>query len=121
MIALQAGHGVDGDLDDLFWMGLRDLLDLHAALGRDHQGDARCGAVDQHAGIEFARDVAAILDIDALDLAPLRPCLVRHQYLAQHILGPGAYVLDGLHHLDPARLAAPARMDLRLHHIDRPA
>ncbi len=50
----------------------------------------------------------------------MRPRLVRHQRHAEHAPGFFLHVLDGLHHLDAAALAAPAGMDLRLHHPDRP-
>ena len=49
----------------------RDLLDLDAALGRADHGHPPGVAVDQQAEIELAGDVAALLDIDPLDLAAL--------------------------------------------------
>ena len=56
-----------------------DLLDLHAALGRADDGDPAGVAVDQQAEVELAGDVAAFLDIDALDLAALGSGLVRDE------------------------------------------
>ena len=64
-----------------------DLLDLHAALGRGHHGDAGGGAVDQHAEIQLALDVAAFLDIEALDFLAGRTGLLGHEDVAEHLLG----------------------------------
>ncbi len=76
-------------------------------------------AVDQGGKIKLARDRRAVLDIEPLDHAALRAGLMGHQRHAQHALGFLLHVLDGFHHLDAAALAAPAGMDLRLHHPDR--
>ena len=51
---------------------VRDLLDVHAAFGRDDEGDARGGAVDEAGEIEFAGDAGAFLDIEAVDDLALR-------------------------------------------------
>jgi len=40
---------------------------------------------------------------------------------AQYPLGFAPHIIDGLHHLDAARLAASTSMNLRLHHPDRSA
>ena len=99
----------------------RHLLDLDPALGRGHEGDARGGAVEHGTEIELAGDVAAVLDVDALDDPALRPGLVGDQGHAQHVVGELAHLLDRAGELDAAALAAAAGMDLRLDHPDRPA
>ncbi len=73
--ALHAGGGIDRGAQDFLGVTGGHLLDLHAAFGRGHDGDARGLAVEEHAEIELALDVAALLDIDALHLAPLGPGL----------------------------------------------
>ena len=85
---------VDRDLDDLLGVLGRHLLDLDAALGRGHEGDARGGAVEHGAEIELAGDVAAVLDVDALDDPALRPGLVGDQRHAEHVVGELAHLLD---------------------------
>ncbi len=106
----------------------RDLLDLHAALGRGHHRDARGAAVDQHAEIELALDVAAFLDIDALDLAALGAGLLGDEHMAQHLAAAFARLLRRFHDAHAALArgivleapgAAAAGMDLRLNHIGR--
>ena len=72
----------------------------------------------------------AVLDEQALDDAAGRAGLDRHQRLAQHLLGEGLHLVDGLGEAHAAlvaglgllelALAAAAGMDLRLHHPDRP-
>ena len=105
--------------DDLVGMLLGDLFDVHAAFGRGDDGDAAGRAVDQLRDIELARDVAALLDIDLLDLFALRAGLVGDQAAAQHLVGAGDHLLHGAADLDAAGLAAAAGMDLGLHHPDR--
>src|SRR5229473_1065411 len=87
MEAFHPGGGIDRHLEDLVRMLGRDLLDLHAALGRGHHGDPRGRTVDQHAKIELALDVAAFLDIDALDLAAGLSGLRGDKDVAEHLAG----------------------------------
>src|SRR6185437_12318152 len=128
--ALQAGGRIDRHLEDLLGVPGGDFLDLHAAFGRGHDGDARGLAVDQHAEIELALDVAALLDVDALHLAALGAGLLGDEHVAEHLGGVLADLLDGfddahaalaLRIVFEAAGAAAAGMDLRLHHPDRPA
>ena len=98
-----------------------DLLDLHAALGRRHEGRPAGLAVDQHAEIELARDIAAVLDVDPLDLTPGRSGLMGDQVHADHVLGCRLDGLERLDDLDATALAAPAGVDLGLDHPHRTA
>src|SRR6185437_6103680 len=110
---------------DLLRMLGGDFLDLHAALGRGHHGDARGLAVDQHAEIELALDITALLDIDALHLAALGAGLLGDEHVAEHLGGVLADLLDRFDDAHAALAlridleaagAAAAGMDLRLHH-----
>ena len=103
-------------------MCVGDLLDVHAALGRGHEGDAARVAVDDHAEVELARDVEALLDVEAAHLLPLGAGLVRDELHAEDLLGElprlrGAALRD----LHAAALAATACVDLRLDDDDRAA
>ena len=126
-----AGGRIDREGGDLLRRVVRDLLDVHAALGRDHEGDPAGVAVDQHRQVELLRDVGALLDIQPVHLLAGRAGLRRHQRAAEHLGGmrldlldragqPHAALVAGLRLPEPA-LAAAARMDLRLDHEDRPA
>src|SRR3546814_8178302 len=97
---------------------------LHAALGGGHQGHPAGRPVDEHAEVELARDVAAFLDVEALDLLAGRAGLLGHQHVAQHRTGVGLHLLDRLHDAHAALAvgvvletpgAAPAGVDLRFH------
>ena len=111
--------GVDGDAQDLLGRRRRHLLDVHAAFGGGDEGDLGERPVDQRRDVELAGDVAAVLDVDPLDLLAPGSGLVRHQIHAQHVLGRGAHVVDRLDHPDAAALAAAAGVDLRLDHPHR--
>ena len=68
MMRHDAGRRIDREGHDLLGRVMGDLLDVHAAFGRDHEGDARGLAVDQRRQIELLGDVRAVLDIEAVDL-----------------------------------------------------
>ncbi|MEY9168156.1 hypothetical protein ABIE78_006275 [Sinorhizobium fredii] len=121
--------GIDRNGDDLFRRMLGNCLDIHAALGRNHEGNLADGAIDEDREIEFAVDVGAVLDIEAVDLLAGRAGLLGHQRIAEHILGIGNDLVDrfrqphaalgiGPEFLELA-LAAAAGMDLALHDVKR--
>ena len=87
---------IDGDGDDLFRRVVGDGLDVHAAFGRDDEGDAADRAVDQQRQIELAVDVGAVLDVEAVDLLAGRAGLLGDQRVAEHLLGVGDDVGDRL-------------------------
>ena len=108
-------------------MVLGHRLDVHAAFGRGDDGDAADRAVDQHREIELAFDVAAFLDVEALDGLAGRAGLLGDQVMAQHGRGVLADFLDRLRDAHAAlavgivleaALAPAAGMDLRLHDGD---
>ena len=116
-----AGGRIDREGQDFFRRLVRDLLDVHAAFGGDDEGDARGLAIDQHGEVELALDGGAVLDIEAVDFLAVRAGLVRDQRHAEHAGRLFLHVVDGFDHLDAAGFAAPAGVDLRLHHPDRAA
>src|SRR5207248_6460787 len=90
-----------------FGMGLRYLLDLHAALGAENQHGLARIAVEGEPQIELARDLLGGLAEDLLDGVALD----RHpQDLAGDALGIGR----GFGELDASGLAASPDRDLRL-------
>ena len=116
-----AGRRIDREGHDLVRRVVRDLFDVHAAFGRDDEGDARGLAVDQRRQVEFAVDRRAFLDVEPVDLLAVRPGLMRDQRRAEEPRRFLLHVVDRFDDLDAAGLAAAAGMDLRLHHPDRPA
>ena len=126
-----AGGGVDGDGVDLLRRVMGDLLDIHAAFRRDHEGDAARGAIDQRGEIEFLLDIGAVLDIEAVDLLAVIAGLHRDEGLAEHLGGEFLHLVDGLGQAHAAllarirflelALAATAGMDLALDHPERAA
>ena len=106
----------------------RDFLDLHAAFGGGDDRDAAGDAIDQQREIQFAGDVAAGLDIDAVHRAAVRAGLFGDQRVADHRFGCGAHLIERAGEAHAALAvrvvgevagAAAAGVDLRLHHIDR--
>ena len=106
---------------------MRDFLDIHAALGRDHDCNATARPVDQHGEIEFLLDIDAVGDIEPVDLLAIVAGLDGDQSIAEHFLGIGAHFVDRFRQTNAAlgirpqflelALAAAARMDLGLYDI----
>ena len=68
------------------------------------------------ADVEFAGDVAAVLDEDAGDDLPFGAGLVGAQGHAEHVAGDVAHFVGGAGELDAAPFAAAAGVDLGLDH-----
>ena len=126
----QPGRRVDGQRLDLLRRVVRDRLDVHAALGRDDDGDAAGAAVDQQSEVEFLVDVDAVGDVEPIDLLAGRAGLDGDQRLAEHLGGVLADLVDRMGEADAAlgvgaeflelALAAAAGVDLRLDDPQRP-
>ena len=114
-----AGHRLDLEGLDLFRRVMRHGFNVHAAFGGNDEGDAAGFTVHQCRQIQFAFDGRTVFNIKPLDQTAMRAGLMCHQGHAQHAPGFFLHILDGLHHLDTAALAAAAGMDLGLHHPDR--
>jgi hypothetical protein len=125
-----AGFRIDVDGDDLVGRVVGDPLDVHAALGRNHEGHAAGRAVDQQGTVQFTVDVGAVLDVETVDLFAGGAGLGGHQRIAQHLPGVGHDLFDRAGQADAAlgvsgqflepALAAPAGVDLGLHDIQGP-
>src|SRR5262249_62040173 len=114
MMRHDPGRGIDGEGHDLFGPRARNLLDLHSARGRNHEGDARAFAVDECREIELAIDGRTFLDIEAVDLLAVRARLMGDEHRAEQALSLLAHVLPRLHPLDAPRPAPPPPADTRL-------
>src|SRR5262249_36071838 len=79
-----------------------------------HQGRAPAPAVDDHAQIEFARDVTAPFDEHAPHGASRWTGLVGNEILPEQLPSKVLHLIWSAADLDAARFAAPAGMDLRL-------
>ena len=87
---------------------LRDLLDLHATLRREHAEVELGGPVEGEGRVVLLGDVARLLDPDDLDDVPL-------DVHAEDRLGMGAGLGGVGGELDPAGLPAAADLHLGLH------
>ena len=120
LVRREADGRVDVHREDLLRRVLGDLLDLDAALGGRHEGDAALVAVDDHAEVQLGDHLEALLDVEAPDLLALGAGLVRDELHAEDLLGElarfGGAALRDLH---AAALAATAGVDLRLDDDDR--
>ena len=120
----EAGRRIDGDGRDLLRRVVRDLFDLHAALGRGDDGDSAALTVDEQREVELLVDVDAVGDVEPLDLLARGPGLNRHQRPAEHFgrmlahlvdrMGEAHAALRRLAELLEFALAASAGVDLRL-------
>ncbi len=120
LVGDEADDRVDVDREDLLGGLGGDLLDLHAPLGRRHEGDAPPVAVDDRAEVELAHHVEPLLDVEPPHLLPLGARLVRDELHAEDLLGELARLGGApLGDLDAAALAAAAGVDLRLDDDDR--
>ncbi len=101
---------------------MRNLLDVHAAFSRHHEGYTRGLAIDQHRDVEFLFDFGAVLDVQPVDLLACRPGLFGDQRASEHFLGEACNFIDRLRQPHAAlgvrrqalelALAAPTGMDL---------
>jgi hypothetical protein len=120
-------RGIDRKGHDLVGRIMRDLFDVHPTFGRDNKGHARCLAIDQHREIEFLLDVAAVLDIQAVDLLTCRTGLRGDKRVAEHFPGVCGHFVDGFgkphtsfrigRQFFEFAFAAAARMDLGFHDV----
>ena len=113
-----------------------DEIDISTKTGRDRIKSAaqtirsRKAAIDKRREIKLRFNVGAVLNIDTVNLLALIACLFRDKRRAKHLFGEldrfgwracetYAALLTRFRFLELA-LAAPACMDLGLHHIKRP-
>src|ERR1700688_1077889 len=128
-MAYDAGGRIDREADDLLRCVVRNVLDIDAAFGGDHERHFAGFAVDQDREIELPVDVGAFLDVEPVDLLAVRSGLHRDQGRAQHL--PGEFIDLGDRFCDAhaalvagaglleLALAAAAGVDLALHPPDR--
>ncbi|GJD76573.1 hypothetical protein CFIICLFH_4831 [Methylobacterium goesingense] len=118
---LQADRRLDDHLDQGLGLVGGDLLDVHTAALRGDDADPLGLPVEDVAEIELALERVGGLDVDALNRLALGTGLDRHQTLAEEVLGGVPDLVVGPAQLDPAGLAAGARVDLGLHRPKRAA
>ena len=82
----------------IFDGGFGNLFDVHAALRGGHDHQTRSRSVQQHAEVQFARDVASVFDVKALHFFAGWPRLFGHQHVAQHLLGVLVNLVDRIGH-----------------------
>ena len=109
---------IDILLDDLLRSLGSDLLDLDAAFLGSHHDDPCRGAINDKAEVIFLFNIRAFFDQEATNLLAFRTRLMRDENLAKQLLRIVFDLFDGLGDLDAARLAAAARMNLRLDDLD---
>src|SRR5439155_20705994 len=107
LVRLEAFERVDVQPRERLRLLGRDLLDLDAALGREHEQHLLRAAVEGEREVVLLRDVGRLLDPElahdmAVDVEP------------EDLLGLPLGVSWVIGELDPTGLAATARQDLRL-------
>jgi hypothetical protein len=113
---LEPERGIGPLADDLLRLGGGDLLDLHSARPRGHRDVGPAGAVERDGEVQLGRNHGGFLHQHREDLDAVRGRLRRLEHHAQDParrgLGRGGILAE----CHPARLAAPARVHLGLHH-----
>ena len=108
---------------------MRDLLDIHPALGTGDHRHLSAGPVDKKGEVIFLRNINTIGDVEPVDLLALLARLGGHQRVAEHRARVALDVLDAMGQPHATlrvdlkflklSLAASAGVDLRLHHVER--
>ncbi len=115
LVSREPDDGIEVQAMNLLRRVVGDLLDVHASLGRRHDGDSPRIAIEHEGEVELASNVEALLDVEAADNLALGAGLVRDERAAEHFVGELArFGGTVLRELDTAPLAATARVDLRL-------
>ena len=118
LVVLEAERRVERLAVDLLRVRGRDLLDVHAAFGRRHDGDAAGRPIEGDGDVELLLDGQALLDEQALHLLALGPGLQGDELHAEDGADGLLGLVAGLADLHAAALAAAAGVDLRLDHDD---
>ena len=107
--------------DDFFGLFGRDLFDVHAPFGADHDNRPRQGAIEQDRAVKLLLDGGRRRDEDFAHQPAVRAGLFGDQHLAQHgggllenILRRAAKFDSALKAALKSPLAAAARVDLGL-------
>ncbi len=109
LVDVDAGDRVDGDPGQRVGPFDRELLDLHAALGRAHREVGPVRPVEQEGEVVLLTDVRGLGDQHGVDREPL-------DVHPEDVAGAGLRVVGGGAELHATRLAAAARLHLRLDH-----
>ena len=114
---LQSHGGPDLDLQQGVGVVGRDLLDLDTPFGGGNHPDAFDLSIEHEAQVQLARERLGLFHVDAVHELALGAGLGRHERLADQGARGVGHLMVGTAEAHAARLAAPARVDLRL---DRP-
>src|SRR5258708_37492721 len=101
MMRQDPSRGIDRDGYDLVGRIMGDFFDVHPAFGRYNKSDTRCPAIEQHREIEFLLDVAAVLDIQAVELLSCGASLRGDKLVGQPFPGISGHLRGGFWKADP--------------------
>src|SRR5208282_1898853 len=101
---------------DGFGMGLGDFFDIHSTRRAGHENDFPDTAIDENTEIQFALDVQAFFNENALDGTAAGTSLRGDEICAQHMRGDFRSFVRRVRELDAARLAAATSVDLRFYY-----
>src|SRR5260370_41930970 len=90
-----------------------DLLDFHAARSTGHEDNMATGTIYEQAEVEFALDVQAFFNKQALDDAAGRASLRSDQLHAENMAGEIGGFVGRTRQFDAAGFAAATGVDLR--------